>query len=209
MVSLRHVVAWVDRLEAVYAEHKAYLTELDSAIGDADHGTNMARGFTAAKAALAEGTSPDIGAALKTVAMTLIKTVGGASGPLYGTFFLKAAGGLAGVHELDGAALERMFADGAAGIAQRGKAEVGDKTMIDAWNPAIEAIKRSRAAGGSIEEMLKVAAEAAAAGRDATIPLVARKGRASYLGERSKDHLDPGATSTTMMIEAARDTFTR
>ena len=209
MVSLRRIVAWVDRLEAVYSEHKAYLTELDSAIGDADHGTNMARGFTAAKAALAEGTAEDIGAALKTVAMTLIKTVGGASGPLYGTFFLKAAGGLAGVHELDGAALERMVADGAAGIAQRGKAEVGDKTMIDAWNPAIEAIKRSRAAGGSIEEMLKVAAEAAVAGRDATIPLVARKGRASYLGERSKDHLDPGATSTTMMIEAARDTLTR
>ena len=209
MVSLRRIVAWVDRLEAVYSEHKAYLTELDSAIGDADHGTNMARGFTAAKAALAEGTAEDIGAALKTVAMTLIKTVGGASGPLYGTFFLKAAGGLAGVHELDGAALERMFADGAAGIVQRGKAEVGDKTMIDAWNPAIEAIKRARAAGGSIEEMLKVAAEAAVAGRDATIPLVARKGRASYLGERSKDHLDPGATSTTMMIEAARDTLTR
>lgn len=209
MVSLRRIVAWVDRLAAVYSEHKAYLTELDSAIGDADHGTNMARGFTAAKAALAEGTTEDIGTALKTVAMTLIKTVGGASGPLYGTFFLKAAGGLAGVHELDGAALERMFADGAAGIAQRGKAEVGDKTMIDAWNPAIEAIKRSRAAGGSIEEMLKVAAEAAVAGRDATIPLVARKGRASYLGERSKDHLDPGATSTTMMIEAARDTLTR
>lgn len=207
MVSLQQIVAWVDRLEAVYSQNKEYLTELDSAIGDADHGINMARGFTAAKAALADTPPADIGAALKSVAMTLIKTVGGASGPLYGTFFLKAATGCAGASELDAAALEQMFSDGVAGIVQRGKAQPGDKTMIDAWTPAIEALKTSRAAGGSIQEMISAAAEAAAAGRDATVPLVARKGRASYLGERSKDHQDPGATSTTLMVEAARDTF--
>lgn len=207
MATLAQVVAWIDRLEAVYSEQKEYLTELDSAIGDADHGSNMARGFTAAKSALAENPPADIGAALKAVSMTLIKTVGGASGPLYGTFFLKAAMSCTGKTELDQEGVEQLFEDGINGIKQRGKAEVGDKTMIDAWEPALKAFKDSRSGGASVGEMLAAAVEAATTGRDSATPLIARKGRASYLGERSKDHQDPGATSTVMMLEAAKETL--
>jgi dihydroxyacetone kinase-like protein len=207
MATLEQFVAWIDRLEAVYTENREYLTELDSAIGDADHGTNMARGFVAAKKALEENPPEDIGAALKAVSMTLIKTVGGASGPLYGTFFLKAAIGCAGKAELDAAGVATLFEEGANGIKLRGKAVVGDKTMIDAWEPALEAMQEKHAAGGSIAEILAAAVAGAEQGRDSTIPLVARKGRASYLGERSKDHQDPGATSTVMMLVAARDTL--
>ena len=207
MASLEQVRAWIDRLEAVYTENKEYLTELDSAIGDADHGINMARGFIAAKQALAENPPADIGALLKSVSMTLIKTVGGASGPLYGTFFLKAAMTCTGQTELDAEGIEKLFEDGINGVKQRGKAVVGDKTMIDAWEPALTAIKDTRQNGASIAEILDAAVAAAEQGRDSTVPLVARKGRASYLGERSKDHQDPGATSTVLMLAAARETL--
>jgi len=207
MTTVDQIVAWIDRLEAVYVENKEYLTELDSAIGDADHGINMARGFTAAKQALADNPPEDIGAALKAVSMTLIKTVGGASGPLFGTFFLKAAVKAAGQAELDAAGIETLFEEGINGIKQRGKAEVGDKTMIDAWEPALTALQERHAAGASTKELLDAAVAAAEEGRDSTIPLVARKGRASYLGERSKDHQDPGATSVVLMLAAARDTL--
>ncbi len=207
MASLEQVRAWIDRLEAVYTENKEYLTELDSAIGDADHGINMARGFIAAKQALAENPPADIGALLKSVSMTLIKTVGGASGPLYGTFFLKAAMTCTGQTELDAEGIEKLFEDGINGVKQRGKAVVGDKTMIDAWEPALTAIKDTRQNGASIAEILDAAVAAAEQGRDSTVPLVARKGRASYLGERSKDHQDPGATSTVLMLTAARETL--
>jgi dihydroxyacetone kinase-like protein len=208
VVQLPAVVAWLERLDAVYAENKDWLTDLDAAIGDADHGINMARGFAAVHRALDAEPPTEIGAALKLVAMTLLKTVGGASGPLYGTFFLKASVASPGSAGLDPAALECLFRDGAAGIAQRGKAVVGDKTMIDAWEPAIQALAQARADGGSIGQMLAAAAQAAEAGRDATVPLVARKGRASYLGERSRNHMDPGAASTTLMLQAARDLLT-
>lgn len=208
MIRLPAVITWLERLDAVYAENKDWLTELDAAIGDADHGINMARGFAAVHQALEAEPPTEIGAALKLVAMTLLRTVGGASGPLYGTFFIKASVASAGIAELDPAALERVFRDGAAGIAQRGKAVVGDKTMIDAWDPAIQALARTRADGGSTAQMLAAAARAAEAGRDATLPLIARKGRASYLGERSRDHMDPGAASTTLMLQAARDLLT-
>lgn len=207
MATRDQIVTWIDRLESVYVENKEYLTELDSAIGDADHGINMARGFTAAKKALAENPPEDIGAALKAVSMTLIKTVGGASGPLFGTFFLKAATTATGQSEIDTAGVEALFEEGINGIKQRGKAEVGDKTMIDAWEPALAALKQRHAAGASVKEMLDAAVIAAEGGRDATIPLVARKGRASYLGDRSKDHQDPGATSAVLMLTAARDTL--
>ncbi|MFO8043125.1 MAG: dihydroxyacetone kinase subunit DhaL [Alkalispirochaeta sp.] len=207
MATRDQIVAWIDRLESVYVENKEYLTELDSAIGDADHGINMARGFTAAKKALAENPPEDIGAALKAVSMTLIKTVGGASGPLFGTFFLKAATTATGQSEIDTDGVEALFEEGINGIKQRGKAEVGDKTMIDAWEPALAALKERHAAGATVKEMLDAAVTAAEKGRDATIPLVARKGRASYLGDRSKDHQDPGATSAVLMLVAARDTL--
>jgi len=204
-VGLSAVIAWVEQLDAAYAEHRDWLTELDAAIGDADHGINMARGFAAVHQALDAASPTEIGAALKLVAMTLLKTVGGASGPLYGTFFFKAALACADASELDPATLERLFRDGSDGIAQRGKAVVGDKTMIDAWEPAIQALARARSEDASIPQMLAAAAEAATAGRDGTVPLVARKGRASYLGERSRNHMDPGAASTVLMLEAARD----
>lgn len=207
MATRDQIVAWIDRLESVYIENKEYLTELDSAIGDADHGINMARGFTAAKKALGENPPEDIGAALKAVSMTLIKTVGGASGPLFGTFFLKAATTATGQSEIDTDGVEALFEEGINGIKQRGKAEVGDKTMIDAWEPALAALKERHAAGATVKEMLDAAVTAAEKGRDATIPLVARKGRASYLGDRSKDHQDPGATSAVLMLVAARDTL--
>ncbi len=207
MTTVDQIVAWIDQLAAVYAENKEYLTELDSAIGDADHGINMARGFTAARQTLADNPPEDIGAALKAVSMTLIKTVGGASGPLFGTFFLKAAVKATGQSELDADGIEALFEEGINGIKQRGKAEVGDKTMIDAWEPALAALKERHAAGGSTKELLDAAVTAAEEGRDSTIPLVARKGRASYLGERSKDHQDPGATSVVLMLAAARDTL--
>lgn len=207
MVTLDQILAWIGELDIVYNENKGYLTELDSAIGDADHGINMARGFSAARKALEENSPADIGAALKAVSMTLIKTVGGASGPLYGTFFLKASMTCTGKSELDEEGLQLLFTEGARGVKQRGKAEPGDKTMIDAWEPALKALQQRREKGSDIPGMLTAAVRAAEQGRDATIPLVARKGRASYLGERSKGHLDPGATSTVLMLEAARKTL--
>ena len=207
MVTLQQVLAWIRRLDALYTENKGLLTELDSAIGDADHGINMARGFSAVVKELDENAPTDIGAALKSVSMTLIKKVGGASGPLYGTFFLKAAMTCGGQETLDTPALVQLFEEGVKGVKQRGKAEPGDKTMIDAWEPALAAMKEAHSAGGDVEDILKAMVAAAETGRDDTIPMIARKGRASYLGERSRDHQDPGATSTAMMLAAALETL--
>ena len=196
----RFVELFADRVH----DRKEELTQLDSAIGDADHGINMDRGFTAARAKLAElDAEADLGTVAKSVGMTLISTVGGASGPLYGTFFLRLAttfGNRAAVEADDlGAALRA----GLEGLVQRGKAELDDKTMIDAISPAVDAY--DAAAGDGIGPALAAAAEAAATGRDRVTPLVARKGRASYLGERSANHQDPGATSSTILLEALRD----
>jgi len=194
------LTAWVREFARLVHEQRDTLTQLDAAIGDADHGANMDRGMTAAVAALEAQPADDAATVLKTVATTLIKTVGGASGPLYGTFFLRAAGALDGG---DGAALARAVRAGVGGVAARGKAEAGDKTMLDALIPACDALDEALAAGKPLSEALNAAAEAAARGRDATEPLVARKGRASYLGERSAGHLDPGAASATLLVEAA------
>ena len=194
------LTAWVREFARLVHEQRDTLTQLDSAIGDADHGANLDRGMTAAVAALEATPSDDPAAVLKTVATTLIKTVGGASGPLYGTFFLRASGALDGG---DGAALARAVRAGLGGVAARGKAEAGDKTMLDALGPACDALDEALTAGKALDEALSAAAEAAAQGRDATEPLVARKGRASYLGERSAGHLDPGAASATLLVEAA------
>jgi dihydroxyacetone kinase-like protein len=184
-------------------ERRDELTQLDSAIGDADHGANMDRGFTAVMGKLPELAEADLGTVAKTVGMTLISTVGGAAGPLYGTFFLRLATAFGEAQSTDAAGLGAALRAGLEGVVARGKAVLDDKTMVDAMTPAVDAYDAS--AGDGIGPALAAAAEASAAGRDRVTPLVARKGRASYLGERSANHQDPGATSTTILFESLRD----
>ncbi|MFB6725510.1 dihydroxyacetone kinase subunit DhaL [Kribbella sp. NPDC056345] len=197
---------WLRDSAKVLHENAAYLTELDSAIGDADHGANMDRGFAAVVAVLDETSFTSVDELLKKAGMTLVSKVGGASGPLYGTFFLRFGTALAGV-ELTPASIGEGLHAGVGGILARGKAELGDKTMYDAWAPALDAYDAAVAGGGDLGAALTAAAEAAAKGRDGTVPLEARKGRASYLGERSIGHQDPGATSTTLLLESAARTL--
>jgi phosphoenolpyruvate---glycerone phosphotransferase subunit DhaL len=197
---------WLRDAAGVFHENAAYLTELDSAIGDADHGSNMDRGFAAVVAVLDESSFSSVDELMKKAGMTLVSKVGGASGPLYGTFFLRFGAALAGA-EITAATVGEALKAGVGGILQRGKAELGDKTMYDAWAPALEAYDSAVAGGTDLGGALAAAAEAAAKGRDATTPLVARKGRASYLGERSAGHQDPGATSTTLLLESAARTL--
>ena len=204
-VSYDQVSHWIRGFAAVVAENKEYLTELDSAIGDADHGINMNRGFQAVLGKLDAGEAADIGALLKTVGMTLVSTVGGASGPLYGTLFLQMGTSAAGKSDLSGDDWAAALAAGVAGVQRRGKAELGDKTMIDALVPAVEAVRSALADGSTLDEALRRSAEAAREGMTATIPLVARKGRASYLGERSANHQDPGATSSWLLLRTAAE----
>jgi phosphoenolpyruvate---glycerone phosphotransferase subunit DhaL len=206
-VGAGEVRAWMEALRQVYGADRAYLTELDSAIGDADHGTNMDRGFTAAQAAVAGSTATDIGVMLESVAMVLIRTVGGASGPLYGTFFLRAGGVCKGKVELDAADVVALFEAGIEGIRQRGKAAAGDKTMLDALLPALEAMREGLREGAGLTGVLEAGAAAAQDGMRATIPMQARKGRASYLGPRSVGHQDPGATSAWLLVKAAAETW--
>jgi phosphoenolpyruvate---glycerone phosphotransferase subunit DhaL len=194
------ILRWMQNCADTYNEHKDELTELDAAIGDADHGANMARGFTAVQGKLASLQGKDIGTIFKTVAMTLISNVGGASGPLYGTFFLQAAAGTNGKTSLIHEELVAAFGAGLQGLMNRGKAVVGEKTMVDALVPALEALKPS--GDDSISAALGRAITAAQKGADSTVPLVAKKGRASYLGERSAGHLDPGAASSVLLLEA-------
>ena len=195
------------RFAAAVADNASYLTELDSAIGDADHGSNLNRGMKAVVTVLDDTTFDTPDALLKKVGMTLVSSVGGASGPLFGTFFLRLAAGLAGSNEIDAAAFGRALRAGVEGVVARGKAELGDKTMYDAWAPALDAYDEAVEDGADVGAALTAAASAAAGGRDATVALVARKGRASYLGERSAGHQDPGATSTTILLEAAAASF--
>jgi dihydroxyacetone kinase-like protein len=199
------VDAWVREFARRVDAEKDHLTALDSAIGDADHGANMARGLKAVVAALDAEAPPDPAALLKKAGMTMVSTVGGASGPLYGTFFLRVATAFGSETSLHAEGFGRALRAGLEGVRQRGKAEVGDKTMLDALTPALDAY--NGAAGDGLEAALAAAGGAAARGRDATVPLQARKGRASYLGERSVGHADPGATSVTLLLEAARDTL--
>jgi dihydroxyacetone kinase-like protein len=201
------VLSWFAELQRVYAANKDRLTELDSAIGDADHGVNMDRGFSAVQAELDKNASASMKTMFQTAATTLIKTVGGASGPLYGTFFLRAAGVCPDRMELEAADVVAMFRAGIEGVVQRGKASGQDKTMVDALVPALEAMQSGLAAGASIGEILASGAAAAEIGMQATIPLQARKGRASYLGPRSIGHPDPGATSAYLMVRAAADVW--
>jgi phosphoenolpyruvate---glycerone phosphotransferase subunit DhaL len=204
-VTVSDLVAWVERFRELVREHQAELTRLDSEIGDADHGSNLARGMDAAAVKLSD-TPPSTGAEIgKTVGMALVSTVGGASGPLYGTFFLRAGAAAGSADALDAAALGAALRAGVEGVVARGKAEPDDKTMIDALLPAVAAWDAAVTEGATPAAAASAAAEAAAAGRDRTEPLVARKGRASYLGERSAGHIDPGAASATLLLEALRD----
>jgi len=203
-------LAWIRECARVIEEHRAELNTLDRAIGDGDHGENMDRGFQAVVlklGTLPAGSVP--GDVLKLVATTLISTVGGAAGPLFGTAFLKAAVAVGGASELDAAALVALLTAARDGIVLRGKAQVGDKTMIDAWTPAVDTASAAQRDGTSGPVLLAQAAAAAAAGAQATEPLVARKGRASYLGERAIGHRDPGSESTTLLLRAAAETAAR
>ena len=203
---------WIRRYAEEVGRNKDLLTELDSAIGDADHGSNMDRGMSATVAARDEASSQGhpfttAGALLKSVGMTVVSSIGGASGPLYGTLFLRMGTAAGDVEALDGAGFSRALTAGLAGVVARGKAELGDKTMCDALAPACAALDTSLAEGTGLSEALAAAASAADAGRDATIPMLARKGRASYLGERSIGHQDPGATSAALLVNAAAATL--
>jgi phosphoenolpyruvate---glycerone phosphotransferase subunit DhaL len=202
------VLGWIRVFAADIEANKEYLTQLDAAIGDADHGTNMQRGMSAVLGKVDAGAGDgDIGTLLKTVGMTLVSTVGGAGGPLYGTLFLQMGTAASGKAELGpddwAAALEAAIG----GVQARGKAEPGDKTMIDALLPGLEALKGALAEGAAFEDALRSSAEAAERGMRETIPLVARKGRASYLGERSAGHQDPGATSSQLLLKAAAEAW--
>ena len=199
--------AWVRRFAELIAQERDHLTELDSAIGDADHGTNLDRGMTAAVAALDELGPVGAGPMLTKVGMTLVSTVGGASGPLYGTLFLRMGTTLGDVTDVPPEQVAQAFRAGLDGVVARGKAVAEDKTMYDALAPAVDALDAALEAGLALAEALGQARDAADAGRDATTPMLARKGRASYLGERSVGHQDPGATSTALLVAAAAETL--
>ena len=193
---------WIELAAADVAEQRDYLVDLDRAIGDGDHGENMDRGFKAAVEALGQAQPGSVAEVLKTVAKTLMSTVGGAAGPLYGTAFLRASKA-AGDGDLDGAGVAAVIAGALDGIQARGKATTGEKTMVDAWTPALEAARAAAESGSDPAAVLEAAATAAEAGAAATEPMRATKGRASYLGERSIGHLDPGAVSTSLILRAA------
>ena len=197
---------WLARIADVLHEDRTYLTELDSAIGDADHGINMDRGFSAVRSKFPSMESMDIAGQLRTVGSTLVSTVGGASGPLYGTAFLRAGGAVANKQELTPADLVAMLDAFTGGIVARGKAQPGEKTMVDALTPAIAAARQALNDGASLAEITQRAAAAAEEGMKATIPLLATKGRASYLGERSIGHQDPGATSSWLILRSLAET---
>jgi len=194
---------WIRRYADVIAENRMELVRLDTAIGDGDHGTNMDRGMKKAVEKLDGTDGGDIGADLKAVGMALVSSVGGAAGPLYGTLFLQMGTAAAGKDELDLDGWTAAVEAGVKGVQSRGKAEPGDKTMLDALFPAVDALKQ----GGDLGEALDRSAAAAEEGMKATIPMEARKGRASYLGPRSIGHQDPGATSSTMLIRTAAETL--
>ncbi|MCU1657099.1 MAG: dihydroxyacetone kinase, subunit [Pseudonocardiales bacterium] len=201
-ISIEQLTGWLLEFARLVTEHRDELTTLDAAIGDADHGTNMERGMSAVVLGLGGDT---VGALCKQAGMTLVSTVGGASGPLYGTFLLRFGSSAGDATELSAAQFAAAMRAGLDGIVSRGKAEREDKTMFDALAPAVEALEAG--AGGSLVEALRAAAEAADKGRDATVEMLARKGRASYLGERSIGHQDPGATSAALLVRAAATTL--
>jgi dihydroxyacetone kinase-like protein len=202
MVRREHIVRWLEASAAVLAENRDRLTKLDAALGDADHGINMDRGFKKVQAMLDTATSGDIASLLKQTGMTLISSVGGASGPLYGSFFMRAGLAVAGREILETGDLAALFDEGLKGVMERGRAQAGDKTMVDALLPAVHMLKEAAAKGLDAVKAVDGASRQALRGAEETIPMTARKGRASYLGERSRGHQDPGATSSYLIIEA-------
>jgi phosphoenolpyruvate---glycerone phosphotransferase subunit DhaL len=206
-LSYEDVLAWLKAYASTIAENKEHLTRLDSAIGDADHGINIDRGMQAALAKLDGVETTDVGTLLKTVGMTLVSTVGGAGGPLYGTLFLQMGTATAGKAELEPEDWRAALEAGIAGVQMRGKAEAGDKTMVDALIPGKDGFAQALSEGADFAAALRRSATAAEEGMRATVPLVARKGRASYLGERSAGHQDPGATSSYLLLKVAADTW--
>jgi len=207
MIDRDAILAWLAACARAMADHRDLLTALDAAIGDADHGANMDRGFKAVAAKLSALQGADIAGVLKAAGMTLLSTVGGAAGPLYGSFFLQAAQACAGKESLTVGDWLAALEAGVDGVARRGKAAPGDKTMLDALIPAVDALRAAAEEGARLPDALRRSLEAARQGRDAVTPLVARKGRASYLGERSAGHQDPGATSACLILEAAASTW--
>ena len=206
-VTKDQIVQWLEKTAAVLSENKEYLTQLDAAIGDADHGINMDRGFRKVMEKLPTVADKDIGNILKTTGMTLISSVGGAAGPLYGTFYLRSGMAVPAKEELGDDDLVKMLQADVDGIVQRGRAVLEDKTMFDTWAPALEALKVSLADGNDQVTAVRSAVVAGEQGMKDTIPLQARKGRASYLGERSIGHQDPGATSSYLILNTLLETM--
>jgi dihydroxyacetone kinase-like protein len=206
-VNTQDVLRWLEALQRVFNDNRQQLTDLDSAVGDGDFGISLDRGFTAVQAELTTNPPPDISGAFKSVATVLIKTMGGSSGPLLGTFFLRAAAASAGKSELAPADVVAFFQAGVEGLQQRGKAAPGDKTMMDAWLPAVDAMRGALDAGSGLTEILEKGAAAAEDGMRSTIAMQARKGRGSYLGERSVGHQDAGATGTYLLFKAAAEVW--
>jgi dihydroxyacetone kinase-like protein len=206
-VTKQQVLDWLEHSAAVLHDNKDYLTRLDSPIGDADHGINMSRGFRAVLGKLPSVADKDIGNILKTTGMALISSVGGASGPLYGTFFMRSGAASLSKKELTNQDLLQLVFDGVDGIVQRGRPQLGDKTMFDTWAPALEAMQAAFVSDNDVVAALRATVRAAEQGMKNTIALQARKGRASYLGERSIGHQDPGATSSYLILKALLDTL--
>ena len=206
-ITAEHVIRFIEGVAARIKLHRDHLIALDSAIGDADHGTNMDRGFSTVLEKLPTVADKDIGTILKLVGTTLVSNVGGASGPLYGTAFLRAGQALADRYELSPADLVLALEAALAGIMARGKAQRGEKTMIDALGPGIDVLKQAQASGEDFIAALRRSVAATEAGMQATIPMLATKGRASYLGERSIGHQDPGATSVFYMAQVLLETI--
>lgn len=202
MVTQVQIVEWLQVFASVIEHHKEDLTELDAAIGDADHGINMDRGFKKVNSILPSLVGKDISTILKTVSMALISSVGGASGPLYGTWFLKASSATAGKEELNEQDMLNLLQSGLEGVIERGKTNLGDKTMVDVLSPATTAFQQAVNDGKGNVEALRLAMAAAEQGLKATIPMIAKKGRASYLGDRSIGHQDPGGTSAYWMLRS-------
>ena len=206
-ITTEDTLRWLNQVAHVLHENRDYLTQLDSPIGDADHGINMDRGFKAVVEKLPTVAGMDIGSMLKTVGTTLVSTVGGASGPLYGTALLRAGVATSGKHELYEADVVNLLEVALEGVKARGKAQPGEKTMVDALTPALAAAKEAEAQQLGLLELLRHASNAAEQGMKATIPMLATKGRASYLGERSIGHQDPGATSSWLILKTLADTW--
>ena len=206
-VSKQDVVRWLDALHELFLEKRQELTDLASAVGDGDFGISLDRGFTAVHAELTAKPPADLKAVFQTTATVLIKSMGGSSGPLLGTLFLRAGATTADKSELGPADVVALFQAGVEGMQQRGKAELGDKTMMDAWLPAVDAMKSAFEAGGAVSEVLDRGTAAAEAGAEATKSMSARKGRASYLGDRSVGHPDPGAIAAHLLLKTAADVW--